>query len=211
VRSEQEPFLERPSIEKLMRKKVLKEILPKEKPRREEPSKEVPDKIKSPAEGSSSTTVVNQSQLPVSNILLIHGRDESAKESILRFIGKLRHRAIMLDEQSGGGGGVIEKLRQSPKIDFAIFLFTAGGIALPREEPRKGEASFIQNLIFEFGYIVGKLGEERVCVLYEERMEIPLDYSGVVHIPMDSRGGWKLLVAKEIKQAGIEIDLNKAV
>jgi hypothetical protein len=42
-------------------------------------------------------------------------------------------------------------------------------------------------------------------------VEIPSDYPGVVTIPMDSRGGWRLLVAKEIKQAGVEIDLNKAI
>ena len=45
----------------------------------------------------------------------------------------------------------------------------------------------------------------------EEGLEIPLDYSVVVRVPMDSRGGWKLLIAKEIKQAGIEIDLNKLI
>ena len=59
--------------------------------------------------------------------------------------------------------------------------------------------------------MMGKLGQERVCALYREKMEIPSDYSGIVFIPMDSRGGWKLLVAREIKQVGIEIDLNKAV
>jgi predicted nucleotide-binding protein len=66
-------------------------------------------------------------------------------------------------------------------------------------------------MIFEFGYFLGKLGQGRVCVLYKEGVEIPPDYSGVTTIPMDSRGGWRVLVAKEIKQAGIEIDLNKAI
>jgi hypothetical protein len=68
-----------------------------------------------------------------------------------------------------------------------------------------------QNMIFEFGYIVGKLGVRRVCALYEEGMKIPLGDSDIVCIPMDSRGRWRLLIAKEIKQAGIEIDLNKAI
>lgn len=47
--------------------------------------------------------------------------------------------------------------------------------------------------------------------MYEEGGEIPSDYPGAVAIPIDSRGGWRLLVAKEIKQAGKEIDLNKAM
>jgi predicted nucleotide-binding protein len=211
VKSKEDPLIERPSIEKLMRKKVFKEILPKEKSLKEEPSKEVPDKIKLLAEEPPATPVLNQRQLPVSNILLFHGHDEAAKESALGFIEKLRHRAIIVHEQSDGSRNIIEKFRQFPKIDFAIFLFTAGDIALPPDKPREGQASFIQNLLFEFGYVVGKLGQERVCVLYKERTEIPMDCSGVVCIPMDPRGGWRLLVAREIKQAGIEIDLNKAV
>jgi len=66
-------------------------------------------------------------------------------------------------------------------------------------------------VIFEFGYFLGKLGRGKVCVLYREEVEIPSNYPGIVTIPMDSRGGWRLLVAKEIKQAGVEIDLNKAM
>jgi hypothetical protein len=42
-------------------------------------------------------------------------------------------------------------------------------------------------------------------------MNVPFDDSGAVNILMDSRGAWRLLLAKEIKQAGIEIDLNKAI
>ncbi|HKC64277.1 MAG TPA: hypothetical protein VKB86_11595 [Pyrinomonadaceae bacterium] len=37
------------------------------------------------------------------------------------------------------------------------------------------------------------------------------DYQGVVYIPTDSGGAWRLLLAKEIREAGIEIDLNKAL
>jgi predicted nucleotide-binding protein len=68
-----------------------------------------------------------------------------------------------------------------------------------------------QNVIFELGYLMGKLGRRRVCALYKEGVEIPSDVSGAVYIPMDDRGGWRLFIAKEIKQAGIEIDLNKAI
>jgi hypothetical protein len=42
-------------------------------------------------------------------------------------------------------------------------------------------------------------------------VEIPSEVSGVASIPMDFRGGWRLLVAKELKQAGVNVDLNKAL
>ena len=106
---------------------------------------------------------------------------------------------------------MMEKFGESPVIHFAIVLLTPDDIAAPRNKPKERQTRVSQNVIFELGYLMGKLGRRRVCALYKEGVEIPSDYSGAVYIPMDSRGGWRLLIAKEIKQAGIEVDLNKAI
>jgi predicted nucleotide-binding protein len=59
------------------------------------------------------------------------------------------------------------------------------------------------------GFFIGKVGRARVCSLYEEGVEILSDYHGVLYIPFDVRGAWKVKLAHEIKAAGINIDLNK--
>jgi len=190
--------------------------LPKEKPLvetplQEEPFKETPSKREQPREEPPPKMVLNQSQLPGGNVLLIHGRDEATKESILEFLEKLELRAIILHEQPDGGKSMMEKSGESSDIRFAIILLTPDDIAAPRNKPKERQARVSQNVIFEFGYFLNKLGRGRVCALYREGVEIPSDYPGVVTIPMDSRGGWRLLIAKEIKQAGMEIDLNRAM
>ena len=50
-----------------------------------------------------------------------------------------------------------------------------------------------------------------MCALHKGQVEIPSDYHGVLFIPMDEKGGWKLELAKEIRVAGIVVDLNKAI
>jgi predicted nucleotide-binding protein len=40
-------------------------------------------------------------------------------------------------------------------------------------------------------------------------VEIPSDYSGVLFIPYDAAGLWQYQVAKEMKAAGVKIDLNR--
>ncbi len=45
-----------------------------------------------------------------------------------------------------------------------------------------------QNVIFELGYFVAKLGCKKVCALYEEGVEIPSDYKGVIFVPLDVGG-----------------------
>ena len=66
-------------------------------------------------------------------------------------------------------------------------------------------------MTFELGYFIGRLGRDRVCALYKKGVEIPSDYNGVLYIPMDRGGGWRLDLAKELKAAGLNVDINKAI
>jgi len=68
-----------------------------------------------------------------------------------------------------------------------------------------------QNVIFEMGFFIGRLGRKYVGVLYEEGVEIPSDYQGVIYILLDSDESWKLRLAKEIKSVGIPLDMNRSV
>ena len=68
-----------------------------------------------------------------------------------------------------------------------------------------------RNVVFEFGYFVGVLGRPHVAVLYEEGVELPSDVQGLVYIHYDSRGAWKLPLAKELKAAGISVDAEKMI
>ena len=68
-----------------------------------------------------------------------------------------------------------------------------------------------QNVILELGFFLGKLGRHRVCAMTKGDIELPTDYSGVLYKPLDDRGAWKIELAREIKQAGIAVDLNKAL
>jgi hypothetical protein len=51
----------------------------------------------------------------------------------------------------------------------------------------------------------------KVCALHKGDTEILSDYQGVVYVAMDAAGGWKMTLAREIREAGIVVDLNKAV
>jgi len=42
-------------------------------------------------------------------------------------------------------------------------------------------------------------------------VEIPSDYSGVLYVELTEGGGWRLELAKELKAAGLPVDMNKAL
>jgi predicted nucleotide-binding protein/predicted RNA-binding Zn-ribbon protein involved in translation (DUF1610 family) len=63
-----------------------------------------------------------------------------------------------------------------------------------------------QNVIFEFGYFIAKLGRDKVAALCEEGIERPSDIDGLLYTPIDQKGEWKKKLAKEIDASGIKID-----
>jgi predicted nucleotide-binding protein len=66
-------------------------------------------------------------------------------------------------------------------------------------------------VIFELGYFIARLGRSRVCALYEPGVELPSDYSGMLYEEIDQRGTWKLHLARELRDAGIDVDLNRVL
>lgn len=65
-------------------------------------------------------------------------------------------------------------------------------------------------MLLELGYFIGRLGRNKVCAFKSGDVELPSNYVGVVWEKMDDGGGWKLALARELKAAGLEVDLNKA-
>lgn len=152
-------------------------------------------------------------QKPTNNqAFLVHGHDTAVLEGTARFLEKLGVTPVILHELPDRGRTIIEKFVDHSDVPFAVVLLTAddrGGpfaAALNDLQPRAR-----QNVLFELGYFIGRLGRNRVCALYREGVEIPSDYSGVLFVSLDDAGAWKLRLAREMKAAGLEIDMNRAL
>ncbi len=62
----------------------------------------------------------------------------------------------------------------------------------------------------ETGFLLGVLGAPRLCLLLAGS-SAATGLDALTRIPLDADGVWRLLLARELKQAGLEIDLNKAL
>lgn len=144
-------------------------------------------------------------------VFIVHGRDDAAKEATARFVAQLHLKPIILHEQPNAGRTIIEKLEGHLDVAFAVILLTPddiGGVATDQQQLRSRAR---QNVVLELGLFIGALGRGRVCALYKGDLELPSDFDGVVYVPMDAAGGWRLLLAREMKQAGLVIDMNRAM
>jgi len=148
--------------------------------------------------------------VPISKkVFIVHGHDGEARESVARFLTVIGFEPIILHEQANRGRTVIEKVEANSDIGFAVVILTPDD-----EGGRKGEVlepRARQNVLLELGYFIGRLGRDRVCALKRGTLEIPSDFAGVVWEAMDSGNGWKLALARELKAAGHQIDLNRII
>lgn len=142
------------------------------------------------------------------NVFIVHGRDNEAKQEVSRFVEAIGLKAIILHEQASGGRTIIEKIEHyAGDADFALVLYTPcdhGRGVHESKQPPKNRAR--QNVVFEHGYLMAKLGRENVCALSKGDIETPNDISGVVYVSFDPAGAWKAEVVKELRACGYVVN-----
>ncbi|MUL11860.1 MULTISPECIES: TIR domain-containing protein [Aliivibrio] len=165
--------------------------------------KPAPKMVVNPQLQNKSSEVVKKKN----KVFIVHGRDNEAKQEVARFIDSLGLKAIILHEQASSGMTIIEKIEHyTDEADFALVLYTAcdkgRGVHENNVHPRLRAR---QNVVFEHGYLMAKLGRRNVCALVKNDIETPNDISGVVYVGMDSYGAWKTDVLKELKACGYSV------
>ena len=145
-------------------------------------------------------------------VFIVHGHDNAVKQEVARFMQQVTGTApTILHEQPNGGRTIIEKFESvAADIGFAIVLLTADDQGSPTGEVDLNPRAR-QNVVFEMGFFIGTLGRSRVAVIYERGVELPSDMSGVLYTEIDGAGAWKLGLARELRAAGIDVDMNKAI
>ena len=163
--------------------------------------------ISVPSDASSVNNEDVKSVVLGSDVFIVHGRNEGVREHVARFIEKIGLNPVILREQPNSGRTIIEKFEYYSDVGFAVVLMTPDDVGEYRDKEDELRCRARQNVILELGFFLGKIGRDRVCVLYKEGVEIPSDYTGVGYVLLDEHDAWCLELAKEIKAAGIPVDM----
>ena len=156
-------------------------------------------------------TTPNNPKVPMdkSKVFIVHGHDEVARLEVANFIKSLGLKDIVLHEQASSGKTIIEKIEANSNVGFGIVLYTPCDLGASKGEEDQLKPRARQNVVFEHGYLMAKIGRKNVCALVKGDVETPSDINGLVYVQMDKRGAWMYTVAKEMKACGYDIDLNK--
>jgi predicted nucleotide-binding protein len=147
--------------------------------------------------------------MPVINnteIFIVHGHDDEAKMELEHFVSEIGLTPIILHRKPDEGLTIIEKFEKHSKVGFALILIT------PDDDGKDSTGKIIkrarQNVIFEMGFFLGKLGRGRVCCIRKEDVEMPSDISGVIYKPFKSKiDEVKYALITELKAAGYKLKI----
>jgi len=155
--------------------------------------------------GGNYFTHVAKVKIGNEKIFIVHGRDEQMRDAIELFLTKNKITATILKDQANSGKTIIEKFEACSNTDYAIILLSPDdeGHILNSNDPLQYRAR--QNVIFELGYFIGKLGRSNVSILIKDKVDIPSDITGIGYINFDNAKGWEPKLANELKHAGFKI------
>lgn len=145
------------------------------------------------------------SQTIKQKVFIVHGHDDHLRMQVELFVSKVGLDPIILMNQANGGNTIIEKIEEYGDTDYAIVLYT------PCDEGRKKGTTVLngrarQNVVFEHGYFIARLGRNKVSAMVKPGVEIQNDIQGVVYIPTDSN--WETQLLKEFLKAGLKFNAN---
>ena len=132
-------------------------------------------------------------------LFVSHGPKDPSSEAVLQFVQALSLPVIEADHTNG----LIETLEGRVDAGFCIVMNAADAI-------EHGKATLSDQSMFKLGYCAGKLGLKRMCMMHGPTHPAPnTDSQGIAHVAVDINGGWQLHLARQMKRAGVDIDLNK--
>ena len=154
-----------------------------------------------PKKPKSSEIAVTRVLPETRRVFIVHGHD---MENALRLYARLKDRfgldPVILSEEPSKGRSIIEKFEsEAATCSFAFVLFT------PDDFIQKGDESYSQarpNVILELGWFYGRLGRDKVCILFRKGTSIPSDLGGIGRIEFGSSIDEKIIEIENELEAG---------
>ena len=153
---------------------------------------------------SKMPSVVSQGHAPAhlsSNKVLFvsNGVKDASGEAVVSFVEQLNLPVTEADHTNG----LIDTL-ETRGNDTGFIIVMNGDMT-------NGSGNISESSIFKLGYCAGKLGLKRMCMVHQPSHGASGDNHGIAHVTIDANGGWQLHLARQMKRAGLDIDLNRLV
>lgn len=145
-------------------------------------------------------------------IFVISGLDDEMKQAISISLTKLGLAPLLMREEPSRGRKIVERFADYADVGFAVVLLSPDDFVHAREEaPAKRKLRPQQDVVFELGFLLGKLGKGNVLVFYRECENFAslAEFEGIKFTAFDDRDSWKLALIRELTNCGYTLDVER--
>jgi predicted nucleotide-binding protein len=145
-------------------------------------------------------------------VFVVCGTDGEMKQAVTNALTKLKLVPVVMCEEPSQGKKIVERFADYEDIGFAVVLLSPDdSVYVKDESPTKRKLRPRQDVVFELGFLLGKLGKSNVLVFFREfaNFEIPTDFEGIKVAAFDDRESWKLALIRELTNCGYNVDADR--
>ena len=145
-------------------------------------------------------------------ILVVCGKDDEMKQAITNALTKLWLVPVVMCEEPSQGRKIVERFQDYSDVSFAVVLLSPDESVFVKDEPpTKRKLRPRQDVVFELGFLLGKLGRGNVLVFQREcqNFDGPTDFEGMKVTAFDDRDSWKLALIRELTNCGYNVDVDR--
>lgn len=151
---------------------------------------------------------------PPQPIFITYGYNEAMRDEVVATLQKLDFPVIVRENTAVEGKTFTTNFIEFHDIGFAVVVLSGDDFGHPKDqEAHQAKLRPRQQIVFELGFLTGKLGRDRVFVLHQDskNFELPTAFLDILYIPYRKMGEWQLELVRQLKRAGYPVDANKLI
>ncbi len=114
-----------------------------------------------------------------SRVFVVHGRNETARNRVVGILDELRVDPVYLDREPSAGRTIIELVEEYSEAKYAVVVMSGDDVGALAGEADALTPRARQNVVFEAGYLMARLGRKRIMLLRDDGLETPSDLDGI--------------------------------
>ena len=141
-------------------------------------------------------------------VAIISSHGDAAIAPVADYVRQLGLEAVTVgDAPVADNITFVERLAGVRGADYAIVITPAAALAI-----EAGGHGAPADTLLEVGFLFGVLGRGKVCFLADGKAQVAPELKDLVLVQQrDEADLWRLLVAREMRKAGLDVDMNRAV
>lgn len=141
-------------------------------------------------------------------VAIVSAQDDAASQAVAAFVEQLGLEPVTPSPPVVSDDTTfLDRLEGVRGADYAIVLLPAADLG-----PASDATGIKPETLMEIGFLFGALSKRKVCFLVSGKAALAPELDGLVLMhARDEADLWRLLVAREMRKAGLEVDMNKAL